>query len=125
MTAGIRRGRREVFVLIVARHRRKREFVTQTEVDGQALSVDPPVVLGVEPVITEGLRHVANRLGRTAVRVTQQERGEGTAAGRRGHAGNAGFEEAETRLARDILLSEAVGALAGEGVPELQGVRAA
>ena len=84
----IRLGRREIRILVAARHRRQREFVAQAVIENQ-LAADAPVVLRVKSPVAVDLLEVADRFGGAGVSVAEQERRKGTAAGGRVTPGTA------------------------------------
>src|SRR5436305_10430811 len=84
-----------------------------------------PVVLRIESVIGESLREVTDRFGSSAVRCTEQEGREGTAAGEGGNAGHGSLKETERSLPGDVLLSKTISALAFKSVAKFHGMSAA
>src|SRR4029079_4207615 len=111
-------------ILVTAGDGWDRELIPHPVVEDE-LVVEPPVILPIEPVVRVDLLQVANRFGSPFVGITEQERGERTAAGVREvrDTGNTRLKEAESGPAADVLLAEAVGLLTIVGEAGLDRVR--
>ena len=116
----------EVRVLVLQVGGGHGDVVADAVVDGE-FPGDAEVILGVEAVVGEALRDVANGFRPAEERIAEQEGGKGAAAAGRegGGAGDGGAEEVEVGAARDVLLAETIGILLLEGEAELEGMGAA